>query len=165
MNNKLKIAFTGPECSGKTTLSKWLSMNCNWTLSEEYARQYLSEKKNYVRADLDEIAKQQFSMNNHAQIADTEMLVMDIWSRVKYGIVSQKIDTLLHKQQFEMYFLCKPDFEWEEDELRENPTNREQLFEYYLERINQLKWPYIVLEGSLENRKGAIRAIIKEGDL
>ena len=39
----LKIAFTGPESSGKTTLSEWVSQTYNMDLVEEYAREYLKD--------------------------------------------------------------------------------------------------------------------------
>ena len=83
MKKLLKIAFTGPECSGKTTLAQWLSKqwDCHW--SPEFARAYLSSKMNYTKTDLDEIAMGQFLSNQQVPVSDTEMLVMDVWSRVK----------------------------------------------------------------------------------
>ena len=45
MKQALKIAFTGPESSGKSTLSSWLSAEIKLPLIEEYAREYLTEKK------------------------------------------------------------------------------------------------------------------------
>lgn len=148
-----KIAFTGPECSGKTTLAKWLSLqwDCDW--SSEYARQYLATKKKYEYSDLDIIAQGQYNSNLLYPIADTEMLVMEIWSKVKFFTVSEKINRLIQKQTFDFYFLCKPDFRWEEDPLRENPNDREQLFKLYVQRIKELNWPHKILEGSLVERQ------------
>lgn len=161
MKKLLKIAFTGPECSGKTTLAQWLSKqwDCHW--SPEFARAYLSSKMNYAKTDLDEIAMGQFISNQQVPVSDTEMLVMDVWSRVKYGHVSQKITELLSTQNFDLYFLCKPDFPWEEDPLRENPTDREQLFERYVQRLKELNWNYHILEGSLDERKRKIQEVLE----
>lgn len=157
-----KIAFTGPECSGKTTLSTWLALELDCTYSPEFAREYLSKKSKYTQEDLDEIAQGQFVSNTKKDISDTEMLVMEIWSKVKYGQVSEKITTLLHEQHFDLYFLCRPDFAWEQDPLRENPYDREQLFEQYVERLLALNIPFEVLEGSIEKRQQKILNVLEK---
>ena len=87
--NKLKIAFTGPESSGKTTLAKWLSEELSAVCCDEYARKYLEKKDTYDQKDLTEIAKGQlkeWNKNNESRllIADTEMLVIQIWSLLKF---------------------------------------------------------------------------------
>jgi hypothetical protein len=41
---------------------------------------------------------------------------------------------------------------WEPDELRENPEDRDVLFDLYLTELELRKWPFAVLEGSLESR-------------
>ena len=56
-----KIIVTGPECSGKTTLSKSLSKYFNSKLVNEFARNYLAKKNNtYNFENLLEIAQNQF---------------------------------------------------------------------------------------------------------
>jgi nicotinamide riboside kinase len=59
-----------------------------------------------------------------------------------------------------MLFLCKPDFPWEEDPLREHPEARTELFELYLQDLNVRQVPYRILEGSLEERKLQILRLI-----
>ncbi len=57
----MKIAFIGPESSGKTTLSKYFSSKYNAPLVEEFSREYLSKiQTNYAYSDLEIIAKTQF---------------------------------------------------------------------------------------------------------
>ena len=60
---RLKIAFTGPESSGKSTLSKWISEAYNIDLVKEYARDYLNDYVPYNQMDLDKIAQEQFNRN------------------------------------------------------------------------------------------------------
>ena len=161
MNTALRIAFTGPECSGKTTLCEWLSKELGCSFAQEYAREYLKENSKYRYEDLESIAQGQFNVNQKSRLCDTEMLVMEIWSNVKFQKVSPSLRVLLENQQFDLYFLCKPDFIWEADPLRENPNNREQLFELYVERLKELNWPYCILEGSIDDRKRRIIEILK----
>ena len=54
---ELKIAFTGPESSGKSTTSKALAEFLNGIWIEEYAREYLQSVSSYQQVDLDEIAR------------------------------------------------------------------------------------------------------------
>ena len=48
-----KIAFTGPECSGKSTMAKWLAKELSYEIVDEYAREYLKDKSAYSIDDLD----------------------------------------------------------------------------------------------------------------
>ena len=159
----LRIAFTGPESSGKTTLAAWLSSFLELPFIEEYARTYLADQIEYKPQDLDFMAKKQVEWwPNHGLIADTEMHVFQIWSQVKYAEVSPVISELLHAQQFDHYFLCAPDIPWEADPLRENPLNREMLFGLYREQLEKYGRSYSILTGNLENRQELIKVSISE---
>ena len=54
-----RISVVGPESSGKTTLTKYLSKTLKCNYSEEYARTYLDKKETYDVHDLIKIAKEQ----------------------------------------------------------------------------------------------------------
>jgi nicotinamide riboside kinase len=154
----LRLAFTGPESSGKTTLAVWLSSFLELPFIEEYARTYLADQIEYGQEDLDNMANKQVELwPNYGLIADTEMHVFEIWSSVKYGQVSPKIISLLNTQQFDHYFLCAPDIPWEADPLRENPDDRHQLFDLYLAALQKNGRSFTVLRGSLEKRQELIK--------
>jgi NadR type nicotinamide-nucleotide adenylyltransferase len=153
----IRIAFTGPESSGKTTISKLVASYFNAKWVEEYAREYLLQKNgNYNLEDLDKIASGQIDKwkveNFELVICDTEMTVLKIWSEVKYEKVSKEILKYYTEQHFDHYFLCKPDIPWEEDALRENPYDRHELFERYKNYLKGCKRDFSILEGSIENR-------------
>lgn len=154
----LRIAFTGPESSGKTTLAVWLSSYLELPIIAEYARTYLAEKIAYRQEDLDLMAQQQVA-NWHESgfVADTEMHVFQIWSKVKYAEVSPVISKLLNDQHFDHYFLCAPDIPWEDDPLRENPDNRQHLFELYFDVLQKNERSFTILSGSLEKRQEVIK--------
>ncbi|MEY5001132.1 MAG: hypothetical protein RLZZ211_1168 [Bacteroidota bacterium] len=154
----LRIAFTGPESSGKTTLALWLSSFSGLPCIDEYARIYLAEKSNYEQADLDQMAIKQTELwPNAGFIADTEMHVFQIWSLVKYMEVSPVISSLLSAQQFDHYFLCAPDIPWEADPLRENPHNRQELFELYQKELQLYGRPFTILTGDQKMRQELIK--------
>jgi len=149
----LKIIVTGPESSGKTTLCKALSEHFKIPFAEESAREYLDAlNRDYNQEDLLEIAKGQLQAENGIQLLDTDLITLKIWSKYKYGSCDKWILTQIEKQKSEnrYYLLCKPDIPWEADPQRENPNNREDIFEIYKKEIASLGHDYFIVDG--ENR-------------
>jgi NadR type nicotinamide-nucleotide adenylyltransferase len=154
----IRIAVTGPESSGKTTLTKLLAAHyqCPWV--NEYAREYLRNRQgHYSEKDLLIMSRQQRKIwDSHAHenllFYDTEMLVFQVWSEVKYNSCHPEIREHVANQKIDLYLLCRPDIPWEEDPLRENPFDREVLFDRYINHLNQLNKTCVIIEGSLEKR-------------
>ena len=129
----IRIAVTGPESSGKTTLCESLASHFKVAYIPEFARTYLEKTKgNYQQADLDEIAKGQLknilAATSSVVISDSDFSVMEVWSLYKYGNVSPLIAALVKENTFDLHSLCTPDIPWEEEPLRETPTTRDLLF-------------------------------------
>jgi nicotinamide riboside kinase len=146
----LKIIVTGPESSGKTTLCKELSKNFKIPFTKEFAREYLDVlNRDYNQDDLLKIAKGQLASEHNFQLLDTDLITIKIWSEYKYGNCEKWILDTIEKQKTEkrFYLLCKPDIHWEADPLRENPNNRNGLFELYKKEIEKLGHNYFILEG------------------
>ena len=156
MDKQLKIAFTGPESSGKTTMAELIAKAYSTSFIPEYAREFLKAKTTYTLTDLDEIAKQQVELckasKNTLLISDTEMAVMLIWSQEKFKEVSPTIQSYWESQDFDHLFLCAPDIPWEADKLRENPLDRERLFQLYEVVLENSKKPFTILKGTIEQR-------------
>ena len=160
-----KIIVTGPESSGKTTICKGLSNYYNIPFSEEYSRRYLNPLQgNYTQEDLLEIAKGQLKSNQENQICDTDLITIKIWSEYKYSSCDNWILDQIVKQKTEnrFYLLCKPDIPWEADSLRENPTNREELFKIYKRELEKLHHNYFIVEGTEDERIEKCVSIIKK---
>ena len=163
MNKQIKIAFTGPESSGKTTLAKRIAQKFKATYCEEFARTFLEGKTNYTQKDLDLIAKGQaksWDVKTDFLVADTEITVICIWSHYKFGNISDKIRNLFEAQQFDLLFLCKPDIPWEFDVLRENPVNRDELFDLYHSFLLENKQNFVVVEGNEQQRLSIVEKAI-----
>jgi nicotinamide riboside kinase len=160
----MRIAFTGPESCGKSTLAKWLSEMYRLPLSEEFAREYLSQKESYIQDDLDSITLGQLAdwQKKGAEfVADTEMTVLKIWSEYRFQQASQYILEAHKKQHFTHYFLCAPDIPWEPDPLRENPSNRDELFLLYEAELIKNEWPFTILKGSLKERQKEVLFVLE----
>ncbi len=155
--------LTGPESSGKTTLASTLANYWSAQLIPEQARIYLEEKSiaspfQYQVTDILAIAKQHLAKEQAALqeqpehlICDTDLLVLIIWSEVKYGSCDKWI-----LEKFEQalgtttrhYILCDWQIPWEADPLRENPADREELFRLYQAKLKNYGIDYTAVSGS-----------------
>ena len=152
----LKIIVTGPESSGKTSLCIALSEHYKTPFTKEFAREYLTDLgKNYFQEDLLGIAKGQLKneqlTNGNQQISlhDTDLITLKIWSDYKYGNCNNWILEQIEKQKVEnrFYLLCKPDLKWDYDELRENPTNRNELLKIYKQELENFGHKFLIIKG------------------
>ena len=166
----LKIAFTGPESTGKTSLSMLVAETFDGVYIPEFSRSFL-EKRNgfYEEQDLDTIAIGQckslenvLMTGNHILVSDTDMTVMKVWSQFKYGRVSQVIEHLYQEESFDHLFLCDTDIPWEEDPLREHPESRDELLALYLDMIQAKTKNFTIVKGSLEARFSQVRQVLEE---
>jgi nicotinamide riboside kinase len=144
------IVFTGPESSGKTTCAERMATENQLPLVEEYARKYLNEHgPEYTLADIKKMADHQIAdevracKNGSLIICDTDVVTLEIWALEKFGVSLGIKDELIHKKH---YLLCYPDVPWEPDPLRENPLDRERLFDLYYSFLQSLPVTFVVLE-------------------
>jgi len=153
----IRIAITGPESSGKTTLCKSLSEHYKVAFIPEFARAYLEKTAGeYNQLDIDRIAEGQLESLSASigeiNICDTDFSVLEIWSSYKYGNVSDSIQGLVAQDLFDLHILCSPDIPWEADSLRENPDNRDELFELYKVSLKKHNKNFIIVSGEHNNR-------------
>ena len=148
--NLHKIIITGPESSGKTTLCEQLSNHFNIPFTKEFARSYIDNlDRIYMIGDLLSIGKEQLKSELNSQLLDTDLITIKIWSEYKYGRCDKWILDQIEKQKTEkrFYLLCKPDIPWQADKQRENPNDREELFEIYKQELNDLGHKYFIVKG------------------
>lgn len=162
------FACVGPESTGKTTLSEKLATHLDGVCVPEFARAFLEARKGkYSESDLPTIAKGQFDLEQQAIsigsspiFCDTDLVVIKVWHEFKYGKSNPEIDSLLLRQQPRKYLLTYPDLPWEEDSLRENPNELEELFDLYESTLKSLGAEYRIIRGINEARtENAIHAI------
>jgi HTH-type transcriptional regulator, transcriptional repressor of NAD biosynthesis genes len=186
----LRIVVTGPESCGKTTLVKALAAHYKVGFASEYAREYLEKKLKstqikgadlYDEADLNKIYHGQ--LDNEKQlmnkivvrktfplmICDTDILTVKIWHEevfkttdsLIYEFTGHHFNMLTNSKLPVLYLLCSPEgIEWQPDSLRENPNDRDRLFDIYQKNLVFYKQRYFILRGPKEKRLAdAIEAI------
>ena len=163
----IKIAFLGPESSGKTTLAEMLTKKLNCSLVSEYARKYLEDKPDYSVHDLKKIVEGQsrelYKKSKKREmflISDTCLIDIEIWSEVKFKTLDPEIKKNSDEEKFDIYFLCKPDIPWEYDKLRENQYNRESIYEEFKSIMKEKKLNYFIMKGSVSKRISSALKII-----
>jgi len=168
----IKIAVTGPESSGKTTLVEALAHHYGCVYTQEYARVYLEEYgPDYMEEDLVRIASGQLMVEAEAQelatdkgtpliLCDTDMLTVRIWSEEKFGRAADLLKKLTRRVRYQHWLLCRPDIPWAPDPLRENPHDRDRLFTVYERALRRMGRPYTIIEGGHEQRVVTARAVI-----
>ena len=167
-----KIAITGPESTGKSTLAEKLAKHFNTDYIPEYSRTYLENfEGQYTENDVVEIAKKQHELilkekdkNPEILIADTEIIVCKIWIEYVFKHPNDTIEELLRRQNFDLYLLCDIDLPWVYDPLRENPNieERKELFEIYKNTLTKMNVPFGIVRGSDEERVNNSLEIIKQ---
>ena len=163
-----KIVFTGPESTGKTTLAKLLSQELNCPLVEEYSRAYLQNlNRDYNFDDITQIAKGQMANEFSAQlendiiVCDTDLLVCKIWQEFRYGKVDPWLEHEFKNRRYNIVFLCKVDIPWEYDPLRENPSDREDIFNLYISTLDLNKIDYTIVQGNFQERYQIVKDTLK----
>ena len=173
--NIVKVVLFGPESTGKTTLSKQLARHYNTVWAPEFAREYLQKKWNNERKtceadDLVPIAIGQMEIENRLAkkadkilICDTDLLETKVYSEEYYGgFVDPILDKAAKENKYDLYLLTYIDTPWEEDDLRDRPELRREMFDAFENALKKHNRPYILLEGNKETRlKIAVNTIDK----
>ena len=102
-------------------------------------------------------------------ICDTDSLTFKIWSEEVFNNIEPKTQQLIdsqfinsNKNDEAIYLLCSPEgIIWQADPLRENPNDRDRLFEIYKSELIKHKKNYFILRGSKKERFSAAINIIE----
>jgi NadR type nicotinamide-nucleotide adenylyltransferase len=156
----LKIVLTGPESTGKSTLANQLANHFEASIAPEFARYFINNlDRDYVEADLFEIAKGQLDNEQHQSlltneilICDTDLLTIKIWSEFKFGKCDPQILEWIEERKYDHYLLCGTDVEWQFDPQRENPKERVELYEIYKKELTFYNKPFTEIAGN-ENQR------------
>ncbi len=142
------VVVSGPESSGKTTLTFELAEYFSVTGVPEYARCYIERlNRPYTIADVETIAKRQIAIfkllkrrknSDELVFFDTFLIITKVWFQEVYKLCPIWLHLAIKEFTPVFVLLCNPDIPWIYDKIRENPDKREHLlncyhqeFEYY----------------------------------
>ena len=171
----VKVVLFGPESTGKTTLAIQLAKHYGTLWVPEYAREYLQDKWNREQKtcgpeDLLPIAEGQMRLENELSekagrllVCDTDLLETKVYSEAYYlGYCDPLLEKYAIRNSYSLYFLTYIDTPWEKDDLRDKPNERERMFAFFKQALEQYHRNFVILKGEREARLGmAIKHIDK----
>jgi nicotinamide riboside kinase len=167
MDGITKIVLTGPESSGKTWLCKELSKHFQSPWIPEYARLHLEKTgPQYSYHDLIQIAQEHLEYQaihlptTGLVFLDTDMINFSVWEDVVFKTNTPWIDEKIQTETDHKYLITSPDLPWENDPLRENPSDLQMLFDKHLQTVKNQHRPFKIIKGANQNRLNqAIKAV------
>ena len=106
----------------------------------------------YTHEDVVAIAQQQVRelatprAESEVVFYDTELIITKVWFLHKYGKCPDFLLHAIEQYPMDVYLLCYPDMAWQPDPVRENPTIREYLFQWYEKEVQALGVPYYIIQ-------------------
>ncbi len=165
-----RIAITGTESTGKTTLAEELSAQLNLPLVPDVSREYIAAlKRPYTEFDVLEIGRQiiegeevEYQKNRHLFLSDNDLINIKIWLKYYGWDVPGWLESYIFNHPPTLYLLCYPDVPWVADEQRANPLDREDLYHSFVFEIEAIKAPYRVLRGTERERFLQAKALVEK---
>ena len=169
-----RVVVTGSECTGKTTLAGDLARQFGTVCVAEYAREYLDRKVATTGLPLDErdvepIARGQIAAEDRGAATAKRLLVLDtdlvsttVYARHYYGACPAWIDQAARDRRGDLYLLCDIDVPWVADSVRDRPHHREHIHALFVEALDTLGAPYVLIRGSWAARLTTAVAAVSE---
>lgn len=165
-----RVVLTGPECTGKTTLSLVLADRLGATWVPEVARAYAEAHGGALSAaDVEPIAtatcdelQRAYTSGDPLIVADTDLVSTMVYARAYYGACPAWIEEQCGALRAELYLLCTPDLPWEPDGVRDQPelADRTTMHAAFNDALRALGAHVVRISGSGEERvEAALRAV------
>lgn len=153
-----KIAILGPESVGKSTMVKKLSDFYNTNHVEEYGRTYCEivkpasdfDSDDFIKISLthNELINERIKTANKLLFVDTEAITTKIFGEMYLNnFESDKIESIINSQLFDLYIILSPDVPWVDDGTRDFPTGRFEHFEKIKSELKKYNKDYFVIDG------------------
>jgi len=166
-----KIAIVGPESTGKSTLTKYIGKYFNVPIIEEYGRTYTESIKNandlesedfFIIADTHNTELiEKSKLGAKYLISDTEAIVTKTFKELYLdSSIDERIETIIQKQDFDIYLLMDIDIPWVDDNTRDFPNSRKKHFDLIESELIANNKRYIVINGSYKEREEKVINII-----
>ncbi|MBB6343460.1 nicotinamide riboside kinase [Pseudomonas fluvialis] len=158
------LVLTGPESSGKSTLSLRLQQAFGGLCVAEQVRLYIEQSgRDTHYGDVDIIARQQLAAEDAARAARPHLLILDthllsnlLWSRLLFNNAPDWLEAALHQRQYDLHLLLDPrGVAWQADGQRCQPQLQERLrfhqdCQAWLEQHDQ---HYLAIGGDWQRRE------------
>jgi len=144
-----------------------MAMEMDTLFVSEYGRT-LCEKQNnnltyddLLRIAKTHVANEELSagLANVYLFVDTSPLTTLFYSLHLFGLVDPELQWL-SQRQYDLIFLCAPDFPFVQDGSREGGHLREHQHQWYVTQLDECRVAYLLLEGDIETRVQKVKHIL-----
>lgn len=167
----IRVAVTGSECTGKTTLASGLAKVYGAPLVPEYVREYV--RRTGVApsiADVESIAggliRRQDELIQEAHellILDTDLLSTWVYSRHYYGACPHWIDDAVNERAADLYLLAHIDVPWVADGAqRDRGHMRREMQTLFRDELIARSFDFVEVRGMPRARLEAATMVIDE---
>lgn len=166
-----KICICWPESTWKSTLTKKLAAYFKTVHVNEYARDYLSLKKNQecIFEDIEKIVRWHkaselalYEQSNKFIFVDTDIITTHIRSDILFSKIPKYVENYIDEKDYDLYLLLDVDVEFVEDPQRYLPEKRKWLFEKFENELKKRNKNYVIINWIYEERfKKSIKLIDK----
>ena len=95
-------------------------------------------------------------------VLDTDLVSTTVYARHYYGACPAWIDQAARDRRGDLYLLCDIDVPWVADSVRDRPHHREHIHALFVEALNTLGAPYVLIRGSWAARLTTAVAAVSE---
>ncbi|MDO8653421.1 MAG: ATP-binding protein [Undibacterium sp.] len=161
MSSVNRIAILGAESSGKSQLAEALANRYQTLWVPEYLREFVETHQRVPQAE-EQILIATTQVQRETALAlrakdwlfcDTTPLMTAIYSRHYFSVADAALAQLELSHAYDFTLVTAPDFPWTADGLqRESASVRQRVHEELLDILDQREMPFLLVEGSLQNR-------------
>jgi NadR type nicotinamide-nucleotide adenylyltransferase len=157
-----RIRLLGAESTGKTTLARVLADSYDTVWNPEYGRPYTELARDpaapWTSEEFTHIARIQCWYEDclagsarGVLFCDTDAFTTALFHEVYLGAPTHDFDDLVDRR-YDLTLVCSLDVPWRHDGIREFEDQRHWMHERYLERAQASGAPWLLVEGSVEER-------------
>lgn len=162
MQHLKRVCLLGAESTGKTTLARNLAEAYSTVWNPEYGRPYTELGRDprapWTSAEFTQIARIQCwyedclaGSADRILLCDTDAFTTAVFHQIYLGKPTHAFDELLERR-YDLFLVCGLDVPWRHDGVRAFEEQRRWMHERYVERARTSGSPWLLLEGSREER-------------
>lgn len=164
----VRVCITGPECTGKSTLTQDLAKHYHTTCVPEASRQYAERVSRPLTVDdVEPIAREHISLVDASIVRARRVIFLDadltstvVYAQFYYGFTSTWLEREEQSQRAELYLLCDVDVPWVADGIRDQPENRGAMRERFARELERIEARVVPISGDWPHRlEEAVRAV------
>ncbi|HEX7259329.1 MAG TPA: AAA family ATPase [Candidatus Saccharimonadia bacterium] len=160
-----RVVIVGAESTGKTTLATALADHYKTSWVPEYGRMYTggkitseagaeweSEEFRFIAEEQNRLEDMLAGYSNKLLICDTDAVATAVWHEHYMKSWSKEVEALYENRDNAFYLVTDYHIPYKQDSIRVGEDSRSLMHERFVELLDKLGRPYVVISGTPEER-------------